>query len=1198
MLLLIGLLAVANVSAADNLTDDFTLTNFNQNDVTQVNDNEIINSNNDSSAGTISDLANDIEESTNQLNLTKDYIYSNDQDSDYVGGIRINKQITIDGKGFAINGNNQSKLFWITANNVVLKNIHFKDFKSSNGGAIVWDRNNGLLDNCTFTNCISESSSWGGGAVRFQCDGTISNCHFENCQAMNHYGGAIHWPSNDGNLYNCTFINCLARMGSAIYSSGTNTQIHNCTFVNSSTDSNGHTIYASGKSNKIYDCKFLKCSLSIKVSGNNVTVFNSTFKDGGNINWGGSDGLLENCQFTNADKGYVSWSAINGIMRNCNFVGGMGGFSWEGNNGTLFNTTFKNTGRIYWSGNDALILNSTFINTYGDGHGGALNFAGNNNTIVNSTFRNTAARLYGGAIYTKNTNYFLYCEFDSCSANSGSAIYWDSSNGNAFKCSFLNCENAQKESTPKEYGTFEELEKLIKYINPYDTFDLTMNYKSSNFNPYGVTITKPITINGNGHIIDCEKSSRSFIIIENNVLIKNIIFQNGYFDGDGGSIYVDANNTILSQCTFKNNYATNDGGALYVNKNTNHNTINNCIFTTNTISTKNNAIYGLGSNSQINNSQFIDNNILWNAPNGIVSNSSFKESLIDTDENDYYPKCINCIGLKKETSITISTNCYNYMEAYLKDEDKNPVKNMVITFKFDNSNDLQTLKTDNDGCIVISTNFAIGTTHNIYLQFDSNRRYEGYNKSFSFVVGSSILFYESNGVYNSEGMVFPLTYLYKTGKIWSLRNFTATFGTKNYTFTNPYTHEELVKELTIVPRISENKDLTMPYSDLIDYTVRVATKTGKFVENQIVKFNVDNNNYYVKTDKNGYATLKVHLVAEKYTITTKIDDVEVSNQLVINPVLVTNNYKDIYIKSVTAYYSQDKDIDFGWKGYFKGYLKIYKGKTLVISEEIDNSEYIGDYMKYPVYSDCEYAEVLPSTGTYQAKIVDLSGKVVAQSTIKITKTPTTIKVPSVTVKSGKKVTITAMVYEKSCGDAHWGGKVTFKINGKTYNLKIKEGVAKIKIKLPSKIKTYSCKAKFLGDKNAKSSSTKFKIIVKKKITAKKKTTTKKKSVTITVPTQLNMKFTKSSGKYTVKSYKWIEYYNGKHAHIDIRVYKNGKKMTDFNAKFYVHYNGGGGIHFTYHPYYYEYNGIKYYKALDIGYNNALKADKIKVTIMV
>lgn len=1194
---LVSLLAVSVVSAADNLEGNCTLPNFNQEDIIQVNDNELINLSKGSSVGTLSDLANDIEKSDNYLNLTKNYICSDNQDSEYVGGIRINKQITIDGKGFTINGNNQSTLFWITSNDVVLKNIHFKDFKSSSVGAIVWDRKNGLLDNCTFINCISESSSWGGGAVRFQCGGTISNCKFENCLAMKDYGGALYWSSSDGNLYNCTFINCLAEMGSAIYSSGINNQIHNCTFINSSTGINGHAIYA-GKSNKIYDCKFLKCSLSIKVSGNNVTVVNSIFKDGCNIYWGGSDGLLENCQFTNANKGYVSWGAINGKMKNCNFVGGFGGFTWGGNNGTIFNSTFKNTGHIYWSGNDALILNSRFLNTYDDGHGGALNFAGNNNTVVNSTFRNTAARINGGAIYTKDTNFFVYCEFDGCSANLGSAIYWDSSNGNPFKCSFLNCENAQKESISKEYGDFVELEKLIKYINPYDTFDLTMNYKTSNFNSQGISITKPITINGNGYIIDCEKSSRSFIITGNSVLIKNVIFQNGYYNGDGGSIYVDANNTILSQCTFNNNYATNNGGALYFNKNTNQNTINNCIFTNNAISTKNNAIYGLGSNSQIDKSQFISNNILWNAPNGIVSNSNFKESLIDTDENDYYPNCINCRGLTKETEVTISTNCYNYMEAYLKDENGNAIKNVTLTFKFDNSNELHTLKTDSNGCISISTNFTVNSSHNIYLQFEGNRRYIKSNNSFNFVVDSSIIFDELNGEYSSKGMVFSITYLYKTGQTRSTNKFTAKFGTENYTLVNPYTHEQLVKELTILPRISENKDLTVDYSDLIRYTVRVANKNGKFVENQIVKFNVGNNNYNVNTDQNGYATLKVHLVAGEYTIRTKIDDVEVYNQLRINPVLVTNNYKDMYIESVTAYYHQDKDIYFGWKGYFKGYLKIYKGNTLVMSEKVDNSEYIGDYIKYPTYEDWEFAYVLPSAGTYQAKIVDLSGKVVARSSIKITKTPTTIKVPSITVKPGKKVTVTPVVYEKSCGDEHWEGKVTFKINGKTYNVKIKDGLAKIKIKLPSKIKTYSCKAKFLGDKNAKSSSTKFKIFVKKKITTNKKTTTKKKSVTITVPVQLNTKFSKSSGKYTVKTYKWIEYYKGKHAHIYIKIYKNGKRITDFDAKFYLHYNSGGGVHFTYHPHYYEYNGIKYYKSLDIGYNNALKADKLKVTLTV
>lgn len=85
--------------------------------------------------GTYTELKNLINSGNDTINLDKDYAYDSSDNMNYVG---ISKQITINGNGHTIDAKNLVRHFYITGNNVVLKNITFiNGFGSTSyGGSI------------------------------------------------------------------------------------------------------------------------------------------------------------------------------------------------------------------------------------------------------------------------------------------------------------------------------------------------------------------------------------------------------------------------------------------------------------------------------------------------------------------------------------------------------------------------------------------------------------------------------------------------------------------------------------------------------------------------------------------------------------------------------------------------------------------------------------------------------------------------------------------------------------------------------------------------------------------------------------------------------------------------------------------------------------------------------------------------------
>ena len=137
-----------------------------------------------------------------------------------------------------------------------------------------------------------------------------------------------------------------------------------------------------------------------------------------------------------------------------------------------------------------------------------------------------------------------------------------------------------------------------------------------------------------------------------------------------------------------------------------------------------------------------------------------------------------------------------------------------------------------------------------------------------------------------------------------------------------------------VYKIINNKDVTMLYTAKSPYKVLI-TKNGKAVgagEKVTIKFN--GKTYTVKTDKNGYATLKLPNVKPKkakYTITAAYKGVTVKNKVKVNSIIKAKNKKvkkskkvtkvKVSLKKVNKKYLKNKKIKIKFKG------KTYKVKT-------------------------------------------------------------------------------------------------------------------------------------------------------------------------------------------------------------------------------------------------------------------------------
>ncbi len=315
----------------------------------------------------LSELINSTAEG-DTLYLTQNYTYNSAKDGDYINGIPINKNITIDGQGYTINGNDVARIFYVNAGSVIFKNVILINGKSDYGGAI-YSLYEITVENSTFKG----NTATDGGAI-YSEGGIINNSTFTNNVATNN-GGSVFYNAR-GNIIRSEFAgNTASKSGGAVYFEKRG-YIENSTLTNNkATGNNGGALYFKN-SGDVIKCIFVNNSAP---SNNGGGIFIKDETKTGTV----ADSIFIN---NTADKGAGAYIKGIGIVNNSTFIN---------------NTVIKSGGAVYIMGN-ATVTNSNFTNNSASKNGGALYFE-SKATVDNAIFtENTAST--GTSIYSTTTS--------------------------------------------------------------------------------------------------------------------------------------------------------------------------------------------------------------------------------------------------------------------------------------------------------------------------------------------------------------------------------------------------------------------------------------------------------------------------------------------------------------------------------------------------------------------------------------------------------------------------------------------------------------------------------------------------------------------------------------------------------------------------------------------------------------------------
>ena len=585
--------------------------------------------------------------------LDSDIVYS---DGDKAINLDLD-DIVIDGMNHKIDAKGKIGIFNITGQNITIRNLVLKNGFVDSGAIICNEGKVGFENICLKNNRGSKyegnaiiNKKISDGDCEIMAEMTIKNSRIENNMAR--YGGAIinegnlfientiiqnnlafscGGISNDGNLSikDVTMKNNIAISGAAL-SNGGNAEIEDSTIISNIATSEkmgikaeydvggaiinadnllikntsfiknsspfGSAIYNLGIDIpklrylckiKIEDCRFENNSSHISGEINNeigeITISDSNFKN--DLAKKGSS-IYNNSLLTIIDSDFKDFKQK--IVHNLNLM-------------TIHNSNFESN-----LSNDAIIENDREIGILSINKGKFIDNLsdcatiynhGKDCSIIGTIFENNFSKKeYSHNIYNtanlvlkkinlKDKNVSIFNEgiitaekkYEKFILSEGKVFYFSS----------------------KDKFNFSYLDELIhSSIDNTISFDEDINLLSDEFDFYegGIEIERDnLVIDGNGKTIDAMGKSRIFLVMGNNVTLKNIIFKNGHaFDNyfmsnnEGGAIKVFKGvNLKIENCKFIDNVSETKGGAI---NNKGDLTINNALFKSNK-SNEGGAIY-------------------------------------------------------------------------------------------------------------------------------------------------------------------------------------------------------------------------------------------------------------------------------------------------------------------------------------------------------------------------------------------------------------------------------------------------------------------------------------------------------------------------------------------------------------------------------------------------------------------------------
>ena len=300
---------------------------------------------------------------------------------------------------------------------------------------------------------------------------------------------------------------------------------------------------------------------------------------------------------------------------------------------------------------------------------------------------------------------------------------------------------------------------------------------------------------------------------------------------------------------------------------------------------------------------------------------------------------------KKNPSFNISKTTYGEFNITLNDDKGKGIANENITLIVENN--LITSKTNENGVASFNLDLNVGN-HKIIVKFKGNKDFKSITLNSSLNVLSTIIVQDLIRGYNSKND-FQATFLSKDGKILQNTNITFRINGKNYEVTtnfrgiailnvklaigkyvviviNNFTGEKSSKNLEISKRLLENKDMTIYFGSGKYYKIKVIGDNGKVVKSgEKVIFKINKKTYIVKTDKKGYASLKITLNPKKYLIIAEYKGYKVENNIVVKPILTAKNISKKKSKTIKF---NAKLVNVKGKAWPKKVIKFkFKGKT-------------------------------------------------------------------------------------------------------------------------------------------------------------------------------------------------------------------------------------------------------------------------------